>query len=256
MKRKSWPYPRIVAHRGGGTLAPENTLAGMQCGLQQGFHAVEFDVMLSRDHVPVVVHDPDLGRTVRGSGSIPDYSAAELTAMDAGSWFSAQYAGEHLPTYREVFDFCQAKRIWMNVEIKPAPGFDEMTGSTVGELTHAWLTEAASAVLPPLLSSFSFDALMAAKTAAPEIARGYLADVIPPDWLERLRALDAVALHTNQKNLTPQLAQEIKQAGYGLFCYTVNDPARAREILSWGVDAFCTDRIDLIGPDFPEKRES
>lgn len=250
MKNKPWPYPRIAAHRGGGTLAPENTLAGMRCGLLHGFHAVEFDVMLSRDHVPVVVHDPELGRTVKGSGNVPDYSAAELTAMDAGSWFSAQYAGEHMPTYRAVFDFCQEKRIWMNVEIKPAPGFDDVTGSTVGELTHAWLATAPSAVLPPLLSSFSFEALMAAKAAAPEVARGYLVDVIPPDWLERLRALDAVALHTNQKNLTPQLAQAVKQAGYGLFCYTVNDPLRAREILSWGVDAFCTDRIDLIGPDF------
>jgi glycerophosphoryl diester phosphodiesterase len=62
--------------------------------------------------------------------------------------------------------------------------------------------------------------------------------------------LGAIALHTNHKHLTPVQAQTIKDAGVGLFCYTVNEPERAREILSWGVDAFCTDRIDLIGPDF------
>ncbi|MEO6354305.1 MAG: glycerophosphodiester phosphodiesterase family protein, partial [Burkholderiaceae bacterium] len=102
----------------------------------------------------------------------------------------------------------------------------------------------------PLFSSFSFDALMAARDAAPEIPRGYLVDAVPPDWRVRLQALAAVALHVNHETLTPDLAQQVRAAGCGLFCYTVNDPVRAREILSWGVDGFCTDRIDLIGADF------
>ncbi|MGB9107283.1 MAG: glycerophosphodiester phosphodiesterase family protein, partial [Telluria sp.] len=60
----------------------------------------------------------------------------------------------------------------------------------------------------------------------------------------------AVAIHANHRHLTRQQAVDVKAAGFGLFCYTVNDPARARVLLAWGVDAFCTDRIDLIGPDF------
>jgi glycerophosphoryl diester phosphodiesterase len=62
--------------------------------------------------------------------------------------------------------------------------------------------------------------------------------------------LNAVSLHTDQENLTEALAHDVKQAGYGLFCYTINDAARAREILAWGVDGFCTDRIDVIGAGF------
>ena len=81
-----WPYPRILAHRGGGTLAPENTYAGLLCGMQAGFRAIEFDVMLARDGVPVVMHDPGLGRTVKGSGSVFEHDAQELAAMDAGAW--------------------------------------------------------------------------------------------------------------------------------------------------------------------------
>ena len=88
-----WPYPRTVAHRGGGTLAPENTLAALRCGLAHGYRAVEFDVMLAKDGVPVVVHDVELGRTVAGSGAIPDYTAAQLAAMDAGGWFGARVCG-------------------------------------------------------------------------------------------------------------------------------------------------------------------
>ncbi len=102
----------------------------------------------------------------------------------------------------------------------------------------------------PLLSSFSREALLAARAAAPGLALACLFDVIPADWRARLAEVGALALHTNHLHLTPQLAAAVKEAGIGLFCYTVNEPARAREILAWGVDAFCTDRIDLIGADF------
>ena len=97
---------------------------------------------------------------------------------------------------------------------------------------------------------FSTVALAAAQLAAPDVPRAYLIDDTPPDWEVQAKALGAVAIHANQKHLTAPLAQQIKAAGFGLFCYTVNDPARARELLAWGVDGFCTDRIDLIGPDF------
>lgn len=251
-----WPYPRALAHRGGGTLAPENTIAALRCGLAHGYRAVEFDVMLAADGVPVVVHDPELGRTVAGKGRVPDYTAAELAGMDAGSWFGLAFAGEPVPRYEEVFGFCLAHRIWMNVEIKPAPGFEAVTGRTVAALTAQWLQEPGAVQAlsdgwqAPLLSSFSHEALLAARAQAPELKRACLFDAIPGNWRELLQEADAQALHTNYRNLTPALAAEIKQAGYGLFCYTVNDPASLCAIQGWGVDAFCTDRIDLIRADF------
>lgn len=247
-----WTYPKIIAHRGGGKLAPENTLAAMRCGLAHGFHAVEFDVMLSSDRVPVLMHDPEFGRTIAGAGKVSDYTAAELRTRDAGSWFGPAFAGEPVPTLEQVCRFCIDHRVWMNVEIKPAPGFEVVTGGVVAESMLRFLeTQAAvDPAMQPLFSSFSFDALLAAQAAAPGIARAYLVDVIPPDWPARLERLDAVALHTNQKNLSEEQAHAVKSAGFGLFCYTVNEPERAREIVSWGVDAFCTDRIDVIGPVF------
>jgi glycerophosphoryl diester phosphodiesterase len=254
MASMTWPYPPVLAHRGGGVLAPENTLAAMRCGLAHGFHAVEFDVMLSSDGVPILMHDERRGRTVSGSGDISALSAAELMRMDAGAWFGPQYAGEPVPAFAAVAAFCKQNGIWMNVEIKPAPGFEVETGRVAAAMTRdLFATEIAAnsgAASLPLLSSFSFEAVQAAQRVTPEIPRAFLVDRIPPDWLERLQELDAVALHTNQKNLTLALAQAVKAAGYGLFCYTVNDSARARELIAWGVDAFCTDRIDLIGPQF------
>lgn len=249
-----WIYPKFLAHRGGGKLAPENTLAGLRCALAHGFRAVEFDVMLARDGVPVVIHDPYLGRTVAGSGNVFDYDAAELIAMDAGSWFSGQYRGEPVPLFTQYVAFCKANGIWMNIEIKPAPGFEAETGTVVGQLTRALfgpdIAQDKPALLP-LMSSFSLVALEAAMLAAPDLPRALLLDVIGAGWDAQARSLGAVAIHTNHKHLTPALARQVKDAGFGLFCYTVNDPARAREILGWGVDGMCTDRIDLIGPAGP-----
>jgi glycerophosphoryl diester phosphodiesterase len=249
-----WPYPKVLAHRGGGILAPENTLAGIRCGLKLGFHAVEFDVMLSGDGVPVLMHDDRLGRTVAGCGAISDFTAEELRRMDAGAWFGAQFAGEPVPTLADAAAFCKRHRIWMNVEIKPAPGFDRETGHAVAKLVqHLFEPEISSRVgvkALPLFSSFSVEALQEARSTAPEIPRGYLVDRIPPDWQMRLLELDAVALHANHRYLSQEQALAVKAAEYSLLCYTVNDVQRARELLAWGVDAFCTDRIDLIDAQF------
>ncbi|MRW91235.1 glycerophosphodiester phosphodiesterase [Duganella sp. FT80W] len=248
-----WPYPKIVAHRGGGKLAPENTLAGLRAGLAYGFRAVEFDVMLSRDGIGMVMHDPEFGRTVAGHGSVAGTDASALAALDAGGWFGPQFRDEPVPYYTQFIDYCKAQRIWMNVEIKPADGHEAATGAWVARITRDSYADELRAGDPagyPLLSSFSFEALAAARDAAPELPRGYLLDQIPVDWQQQAEQLQAVAIHTNHKHLNPELAARIKAAGYGLFCYTVNDPQRAREILSWGVDGFCTDRIDLIGPAF------
>jgi glycerophosphoryl diester phosphodiesterase len=252
-----WPYPKVLAHRGGGTLAPENTMAGLRCGMQAGFRAIEFDVMLARDGVPVVLHDPFLGRTVPGSGHVYDYDALELARMDAGGWFGQAWEGEPVPLFVEFAQFCRAHGVWMNIEIKPAPGFELETGRVVARIAAAMFAdEIAQRASPgslaraPLLSSFSHLALEAAREAAPQLPRACLMSELPPDWERRAREVGACAIHANHRHLTPRQAQEVKAAGFGLFCYTVNEPARARELLAWGVDAFCTDRIDLIGPDF------
>jgi glycerophosphoryl diester phosphodiesterase len=248
-----WPYPKVLAHRGGGTLAPENTLAGLRRGMEAGFRAIEYDVMLARDGVPVVLHDPFLGRTLPGSGNVFDYDALELAEMDAGGWFSRAYAGEPVPLFAEFAQFCKAHGVWMNIEIKPAPGFEPETGSVVARMAAAMFAaeiDAGQMARVPLLSSFSQEALEAARRDAPQVPRAFLMSTLSLDWERRAREVEAVALHLNHRHLTRDLAQAVKDAGFSLFCYTVNDPARARELLDWSVDAFCTDHIDLIGPDF------
>ena len=75
-----WPYPRVLAHRGGGTLAPENTIAAIKVGLEHGFRGVEFDAMLAADQVPVLMHDPTLERTGLVSGAISELPSSAARA--------------------------------------------------------------------------------------------------------------------------------------------------------------------------------
>ena len=253
-----WPYPRVLAHRGGGTLAPENTIAAIKVGLEHGFRGVEFDAMLASDDVPVLMHDPTLERTGLVSGAISELSAAQLERIDVGGWHSPRFVGETVPTLERTLRFCREQDVWANIEIKPAPGFEVGTGAAIARTTCTVYAELvrpggarADLVEPrvPLLSSFSPDALIAAREVAPNLPLGWLVDDLPPDWRETLARLGCVSLHTNHRHLTARHARDIKRAGMWSFCYTVNSRQRAQTLFGWGVDALCTDAIDQVDAD-------
>lgn len=241
-----WPYPRLIAHRGGGALAPENTLAALRTAAERGYRGVEFDVMLSGDGTPILIHDETLERTTDGFGRVAETSDAELARLDAGSWHGAHFAGEPVPRFAEAAELCLALGLWANVEIKPAAGAEEETGRKAATLARQmW----AGASLPPLLSSFSAAALEAARRAAPELPRGLLYGAVPRGWRGELRRLGCVALHCGARHVTPKLVAEARAASVPVVVYTVNDQEAALGLLKIGVAAVITDRIDLLPPD-------
>jgi glycerophosphoryl diester phosphodiesterase len=236
----SWPYPRIVAHRGGGALAPENTLGAIRLGARMGFRGVEFDVMLAGDGTPVLIHDETVDRTTNGHGEVSKMPCAELSLLEIAG-------GERIPLYEDAVPLCRDLSLWANVEIKPARGYERQTGETVARLTRElWR----GAPLGPLLSSFSTEALEAARAAAPEIPRGWLTGKVPEDWQDTMRRLDCVALHCNFKAMNGKLAADVHEAGYAILLWTVNDPDEARRLLAIGANCLVTDALDRIGPDF------
>ncbi len=242
-----WPYPRILAHRGGGTLAPENTLGAIRLGADMGFGGVEFDVMLAGDGTPVLIHDPTLKRTTAARGDVAARSYEELARLDAGAWRGPRWRGERIPRFEDAVRLCQERGTWANVEIKPAPGYEWRTGSAVARLAaELWRTVGQ----PPVLSSFSPVALAAAREAAPQLPRGLLVARVPPHWRELLRDLECVALHANHRVLRSRLVRAVHDAGYAVLAWTVNDRRTARKLLGWGVDCLVTDRLDRISPDF------
>jgi glycerophosphoryl diester phosphodiesterase len=242
-----WPYPRVVAHRGGGTLAPENTLAALVLARNLGFRAVEFDAKLSRDGKLILMHDDTLDRTTDGTGAVADQDYAALSKLDAGSWFGNEYVNEPVPALAAASALCRQIGLWANIEIKPCPGLERATGQAVArEVALLW----AGADLLPIVSSFSAEALEAARVQAPEIPRGMLFDQVPTEWREILQQLECVSLHANYKRLSQPLIEEIHAAGYGVLAYTVNDSEVGLDLAQWQVDALCTDALETITPAF------
>src|SRR5436190_20668104 len=189
-----WPYPRWIAHRGAGRLAPENTLAAFRLGASFGYRAFECDVKLSADGVPFLLHDATLQRTTSGHGRAADLSWSELARLDAGAWHSRQFAGEPPASLDGIAAFCLENGHALNIEIKPTPGSEAETGRVVAEhCLRLWR----GAALPPLFSSFQPAALAAAQAAAPAIPRALLLDSLRTGWLDEAKALGCVAVVAN-----------------------------------------------------------
>lgn len=243
---RNWPYPRIVAHRGGGKLAPENTLAAIDVGARYGHTMIEFDVKLSKDGQIFLLHDDNLERTSNGWGVAGHLTWRELLNVDAGGWFSGEFKGEPLPLLAQVADRCHEHGMMANIEIKPTTGSGPQTGKVVALAAR----ELWQGMTAPLLSSFEIDALEAAQQAAPELPRGLLLDDWRDDWRELTARLGCVSIHLNHKLLDEARVKALRDAGLRILVYTVNQPQRAAQLLRWGVDCICTDRIDQIGPDF------
>jgi glycerophosphoryl diester phosphodiesterase len=242
----NWPYPHIVAHRGGGKLAPENTLAAIDTGARFGHTMIEFDVKLSQDGQIFLLHDDNLERTSNGWGVAGRLPWSDLLQVDAGSWFGRDFTGEPLPLLSQVAQRCREHGMMANIEIKPTTGTGPLTGKTVALAARELWAD----MTPPLLSSFDIDALEAAQQAAPELPRGLLLDEWRDDWRALTTQLGCVSIHLNYRLLDEARIAALKDAGLRILVYTVNKPARAAELLRAGVDSICTDSIDIIGPNF------
>lgn len=241
-----WPYPKLIAHRGGGKLAPENTLAAMRAGHQYGYKMVEYDVKLSHDLVPILMHDSTLERTTNADGLASERSLTALLQLDAGSWHSQDFAGEKIPTLEQIARYTQEKGIASNIEIKPTPGDERRTAERIAnEAARLW----AGQPIPPLLSSFSLDSLAAARAVQPDLPMGWITSELKEGWQTAIADLNLVSLHLRHDKVTPELISQIHRMGLRLAVWTVNDPLKAEELLNWGVDAVITDALNTIPPD-------
>jgi glycerophosphoryl diester phosphodiesterase len=229
--------PELIAHRGNSSAAPENTLAAFRAALDSGAEGVEFDVQLSRDGVPVVIHDENLERTTSGRGQVSERTLEELKRLDAGAWFAPEHADARIPTLEEVLRVLRDSALAIHIELKtgelPYPGLVDIVVKMVRYLE---LTQRVR------FSSFNHHTLLQAARLAPEIPRAplFYAHLIEPWRYAQAHGFQAV--HVERHSCTPDLVRGCREAGLPLRVYTVNAEADFRALAAMGVDAVFTDR--------------
>ena len=234
--------PRIIGHRGASGLAPENTVSSFVKAADIGTKSIEIDVMVTADDHCVIYHDKNVRRCTNGTGPVLLKTLDEIKALDAGAWFSEEFAGQQIPTLQETITLLQELDMTLNLELKPADGWQVPTAELVGQE----LKENLSSNLPVLLSSFDIEALVTVGEIMPHLPRGYLTDAIPHEWERRLAEARADSLHCDADFVTEDAVKAVKDAGYRFLAYTVNDPERAKQLLDWNVDAIITDFPDRM----------
>ena len=242
MVLESLSQPVIFAHRGASAHAPENTLAAFELALAQQTDAIELDVKLSADGHVIVIHDSSVARTTNGHGKVQNMTLAELKALDAGSFFSSQFAGERIPTLNEVFD-AMGKRTFINIELKNHRSHGEDLVETVCMLVKKHQMQKYV-----MFSSFFPNALSKAHSYLPSVPRGLLAlhgflGVWARSFGFNFGKYDA--LHPNLRDFTQQEVTRVHRLKRRVHVYTVNKEEDIRRLYKWGVDGIFTDDPQL-----------
>ena len=257
----------VVAHRGFRSIAPENTLLAAQKGYEIGADYWELDVAASSDGVLVVLHDDNLSRTTDAQALYPnrkpwavyDFSLPELKRLSAGSWYAkvdpfkqiaqenikaselAKFNTERIPTLLEALELTKERSWKVNIEIKDA----------TGRACDPWIVEKTAELVRSLgmaddviVSSFNHEYLMRMKKIAPEIRRAALIDRPVLDPLAILSRLEAIALNPNYKYLDEATTRRVRNAGYEVFVWTVNEKSDMERLVLWGVSGIITDFPD------------
>lgn len=243
---KPWPYPRWIAHRGAGQLAPENTWAAFERGAQAGYRMFECDVRQSADGVWFLMHDDTLERTTNGQGLAHLQPWSALCALDAGAWHSAEHTGQTLPTLHDLLTLAKPRAWMLNLELKP-PVNPEMAWQWGHDLGQ-WLCQHQDSA-QHLVTSFSSDALAGLATTAPHMQRGHLFEAWSESTLKQTLALGCNTVVLAHRAWEPEHLQRVRAAGLWAVAYTVNEPGDAQRLWAMGLDALITDRVDCFSPD-------
>lgn len=243
----------MFAHRGGAALRPENTTLAVTHGLSLGADGVEIDVHLSRDGIPVVIHDPTLDRTTNGRGPVVALTAADLAGLDAAWQFDAAHGypfrgqGHGVPTLAEILALCRDSRLIIEMKF----GTPALSEAVVYLVRQAGLTGQVC------IGAFHQRPLDVVRQRAPELTTSASRDEAAATWRRSWvrwpfrRHLPFAAYQVPLRRgrlrvVTPAFVAQAHRSGQWLQCWVVDDPTEAQTLLDWGVDGLVTDRPDLL----------
>ena len=244
--------PWVVAHRGYSGRFPENTTSAFEAAIGSGADMIELDVCMTKDRVPVVIHDKTLERTTDGHGVVSEFTLSELKKLDAGSWFSPEFKGESIPTLEEIFLQIRGK-ISVNIEIKPE-SYESTDPADAIEKQICKMVEKYGMTDSVLISSFehSFfpriklwhrkDKIKSSFRIAPLQEKEFSEENI----LNLCKVTEAFSFHPNEKFLTPSLIEIFNAKHLRTIPYTINNEKRIEQLAQWGITGIITDEPEIM----------
>lgn len=245
--------PLILGHRGASAVAPENTLAAFSRAISDGADGIEFDVRLSRDKVPVVIHDRSLNRTGLQDKLVGELTATDLQKIDVGSWFTRAAdirshqprqdgsVNERVPILAQVFELYQATEGLLYVELKCEPHEAVALATEVIQVIHEWEMS-----MRVVVESFNLTAVAEVKRIDAGVRTAALFEPRFSDPISALRPLrmiklarecgaDEIALHHALANR--RLVEKALAEGFEVVIWTVDDPGWIKRANSMGIKA-------------------
>lgn len=242
----------VTAHRGASAYAPENTLAAFAVGIEQRADWIESDVQATKDGELVLMHDTTLSRTTdveqrfpgRSPWNVKDFTLAEIKTLDAGSWFSEKYAGEPVPTLKEMVEQVRPTRSGILMELKsPAlyPGIEKKVAAEFDSFPG--YVPAAVAAGRLAVQSFDFASMKTYKSVQPEVPVGLLGTPAYAD-LDSYTWADQINPHFG--SFDAGYVARVHALGMHTHSWTVNDAATMSAVLDRGVDGIITNNPDVL----------
>ena len=230
----------VVGHRGSSGTAPENTIASFRQAIDAGVDMIELDVRMSRDYHLIVIHDKTVDRTTNGKGSVWSKTLQELKILDAGSWFSARFGGEQIPTLREVMDLLPPK-VGLNIEVK-TDGDPRRERALEESLVLTLREQRMEGTL--MVSSFDHRHLRRLHRLDPGLVLGALYHPVrdiakKPSGIARQTGASAFICSRTQ--LRRNFVDDVRSHKMFLGVYGVNTPDELAKVQRYGVDAVVSD---------------
>jgi glycerophosphoryl diester phosphodiesterase len=208
---------KIIAHRGASKLAPENTMYAFDLGYKLGAEGIETDVQLTKDNVPVLIHDETVKRTTSGSGYVKDYMYDELKKLDAGSWFSPEFRDARIITLEDFLVWIKPKDLYINIELKNNKiDYHNLETIVYNKLKDHRLLERTT------LSTFNPNSVKRLEKYRDSIEVAFLTSKRNPNLIEYAKSIGANALHVKYRLVTPQLMDRALEENMPVRVYTVN----------------------------------
>lgn len=231
---------KIIGHRGAMGYRPENTMSSFLKAIKMGAHGIEFDVHLTRDNIPVVIHDERVDRTTDMIGEVKDYTLGQIKKLDAGSWFSRDFFSERIPSLKEVLSLEVPDNFIFNIELKAGsyyyPGIEQIT---LDQIYDCHLENNV------IISSFDHGALLEVKRLSPTIKTGALfcARLYEP-WAY-LKSLKCDYYHPDYRTIDKEIIKNANSHNLPINTYTVNNESIMTDLVQADVNMIITNYPDL-----------